>query len=391
MKNVKNSIFSANELETLSDFVNEKILPGSKERDESESFPVEIFRELHTLGWTRCFIPEAQGGLGANTADLTQIFRKVAYASPGIATSMAGNMLAFVPILLRGSDELRDNVIHDYQNNFSLSSFCFTEPDHGSDVMRIETNATPAEGGYLITGKKCFVTNANYAKRYLVVAKIKGMENPKRGMGLFLIEGRPDGFSVGSAYSKLGLRDSNTGEVFFDQVFVPTSHLIGKEGEGFEIACKSIQRSRIMLAASAVGLCDRAGDLARDYLKQRVLYGKPLLTQQAITNLLGQLYAEKEALWLLIQSAAEAWDAEDFSFKLSSMAKLMSGQLAMRFASACLELFGGWGCTKEYEIERVYRDAKFYDIMEGPSFVQLAILAKELFPELQTIAKQKAA
>ncbi len=385
---MKSRHFTDQDLNSLTEFVKKDILPTAKDRDEKESFPYEAHQQLHQLGWSRCFLPTEFGGMGATSEDLVHVYREIAYGSPGIATSMAANMLAMVPILIAGSKEMRTNIAKEYNEKFSLSSFCFTEPDHGSDVLRIETVAKKTNGGYLLSGKKCFITNANYAERFLVVAKLENGGSPKKAMGLFLINKNAKGLSIGTAYSKLGLRDSNTSEIFLDDVFVPISNLVGEEGQGFAIACRSIQRSRIMLSASAIGLCNRAGDITRKYLLERNLYGKPLLSQATITNQLGQLYAEKEAIWLLIKAAANAWDAGDTSFQLSSTAKLLSGQLAMKFASACTELFGGWGCTKEYEIERIYRDAKFYEIMEGPSFVQLAILSKELFPELQA-AKQE--
>ena len=373
---------SDHDLSELQHFVKKEILTKTQHNDEEERFPIEIHEQLHQLGWSRCFIPAELGGAGATTEDLIQIYKQIAYASPGIATSMAANMLAWVPIFSAAQPELKGQLAQEFNQKFSLSSFCFTEPDHGSDVLRIETIAKKVPGGYSITGKKCFITNANHAQRFIVVAKLEGIESPKKAMTLFLVPRGAKGLSIGESYSKMGLRDSNTSEIFLDDVFVPTSHRIGDEGEGFSIACKSIQRSRIMLSASAIGLCERASDLTTAYLRERVLYGKPLLTLHTISNILSQLHAEKEAVWLLIQTAAAAWEQGPPSFKLSSMSKLLSGQLATRFASAGVELFGGWGCTKEYEIERIYRDAKFYEIMEGPGLVQLAIITKELFPEV---------
>lgn len=376
---------SSYDLSSLKRFVNEKIIPGSKDRDVNSEFPVSLFDELHRLGWMQAFIPEEFGGLGASTSELIRIIRALAYGSPGMATSLSASMTAVLAIILGAKEGLRARVCEDILNNPSFASFCFTEPDCGSDVLSIKTKAVPVEGGYLLTGKKCFVTNANFSKHLVVVAKIDGIEHPKKAITLFYIPSDAKGLSKGTAYDKMGQRDSNTGELFFDQIFVSEKNRIGQEGEGLSIAIRSLQRSRTTFAAAAVGLCDRAGDLVKNYLEERVLYGKPLITQPAIRNSLAQLHTEKEAVWLLTCVAATEWEQDHFEFRFSSMAKLMAGQIAVKFASQSLEFFGGWGYMKEYEIERIYRDAKFYEIAEGPTFVQQIIIAKELFSEPQVV------
>lgn len=369
------------ELEPLHRFVRTEVLPGARERDEREEFPLKLLDRLHGLGYITAFVPQELGGVGAPTPYLLWVIREVAYASPGMACSMIGNMLALVPLLMRGNRELRHKVAQETQERLSLASFCFTEPEAGSDILRIRTRAEKVPGGYRISGQKCFITNANYAEHYIVMARTDSGDGPRAALSMFYVPGGSKGLSTGKALTKLGHRDSNTSEVYFDGVFVPEENLIGKEGEGLRNAQLSLARSRTFFAASAVGLMDRVSDLLTDFLSGREHYGKPLLSQPAIRNQLCQLRTEAHAAWLLTCSSAAEWEAGNPSLHHSSMAKMYAGQVASRFATSGLELFGGWGYTREYEIERLYRDAKLYEIIEGPTFVQQAIIAKELYPE----------
>lgn len=368
------------ELESLRRFVREEILPGVRERDLSEEFPLGLFEKLHALGYLNPFVPAELGGMGAGTGTMNSIAREIAYASPGMTCAMAGNMLSLVPVLLNGSEALRRRVARAVLEKLELGAFCFTEPEAGSDILRIKTQARRAPGGYLLKGSKCFITNASYAGHYVVMAKLAGVENPKAAMTAFYVPAGARGLSTGKPLSKLGQRESNTAEVYFDDVFVPEADRIGGEGRGLDVAVQSLERSRTFFAASAIGLCDRARDLVREFLAGREHYGKPLLEQPQIRGTLAQLEAEARAAWLLTCDSGEAWDAGDYRLQHSSMAKMIAGQIAVKYAGAALELFGGWGFTREFEIERLYRDAKLYEIIEGPTFVQQTIIAKELFP-----------
>ncbi len=381
-------------LESLRDFVKNKILPTALEREKTYCFPIEQYQKLHTLGYLQAVVPRQYGGEGLSTTDLTWVFREIGYGSAGMSISMAGNCLALVCISTASeSSQVKEKVFKEVLEKFSLSSFCFTEPDTGSDVFRIKTRAKTIENGYLLSGKKCFVTNANFADHYVVIAKHEVLSNlphvnspetlsqsKKNGFSIFYIPRKSEGLQIGKPYRKMGLRDSNTSEIFLDQVFVPFEHRIGLEGEGMKIAFRSIQRSRIFLAATAYGLCKRAYDITQSYLEKRVLYGAPLLTQPSIRGKLMDLKTKLEASWLLTCLAAAQWDVGNESFEFSSMAKLFAGQTTVQMVGSCVELFGGWGCMEEYEIEKLYRDAKFFEILEGPTFVQHAILAKEILP-----------
>lgn len=366
-------------LEELKKFVKSEIAPYETTWDKENTFPLDIFKQLHRLGWLQSFIPTHLGGLGLSTSTLCQMYKTIAQESRGITTSMAGNMLAFLPIIKHGSKKLQDKIIKRYLNDFFLMSFCFTEPDSGSNVFNIKTNANKVDKGFVLNGKKCFVTNANYSEYLLVVAVNKDITNSKNNFSLFCIPKNSKGVKVASAYNKIGHRSSNTSEIFFEDVFVPLENCIGLDGNGINIAFDSIQRSRIFLSSSAIGLCEKAFDITCNYLENRSIYGKPLLSKEQIRGKLSDLYTKKHAGWLLTLDAAEKWDSGDNSFVPSSMAKLYCGNIAMDFSRECMEFFGAWGLTKEYPIELLYRDAKFYEILEGATFVQQAIISKEIF------------
>jgi acyl-CoA dehydrogenase len=343
------------------------------------------------MGIIQAFVPAELGGSGMKTSEIIAIAREIAYASPGIACTMAGNMLSLVPIFKFGSDKLRKEVAEQVLSRLSLGSFCFTEPHSGSDILSIHTQAKRVPGGYSISGQKCFITNAGFADHFVVMAKMANVESAKHAMTAFYIPVGTKGLSVGKPLKKLGQRESNTTEVFFDDVFIPEEYCIGGEGNGFKVAVTSLERSRTLFAASAVGVCDRAFDLVNDFLGGREHYGSPLLSQPAIRSLLAQLQTETRAAWYLTCASASFWEAGAPELQHSSMAKMYAGQVCVKVTSAILELFGGWGFTREFEIERLYRDAKLFEIIEGPTFVQQIIIGKELFPERRPQAAEKKA
>lgn len=380
---------SALDLVQLKRFVREKILPSVREWDEKEVCPESVFQDLHRLGVFHAFSPQECGGLGSSVKDLALIARALAYGSPGVFSSAIASLLAISPIALYGSPALKRLIAENYVNRFTFWSYCMTEPDSGSEISKLRTIAKKTKGGYLIQGRKCFITNANLAKHLVVFASMEGSwEGGKSNLSAFYIPADTSGVSTGKPLRKLGQRDSNTSEVFFDNVFVPEEHRIGNEGQGLQIAFRCLQRSKTLIAAAAVGSCDRIFDLVSHHLEQRVLYGKPLIEIPSIHSLLAKLYTHTEAAWLLTQSAARCWDSGDFAIKEASMAKMFSSDHTVRFANEALELFGGYGYTREYEIEKIYRDVKVYEIYEGPTLVQQALIAREIFPSLKGATRQ---
>lgn len=373
------------DLEPLRRFVRDVAMPASRHCDASGEFPTDVYRELYRQGWFYAFLPERYGGAGATLADMIWIARELAYGAPGIFTSLAANTVALLPYVQAASEDLRARVLCSVTEGFSLSSFCWSEPSSGNDIYNIRTQAERVHGGYRLTGAKCFITNAGLAERFTVVARTAGADGTtgrRKAFSLFHVPARVQGVSIGKPLQKMGQNDSNTSEVFFDQVFVPESDRIGHEGDGVSVSFRALQRSKTLIAAACVGICHRASDLLRAHLGARRVYGKPLLEQPTIQSLLAKLHCEVQAAWLLTcQSAAEC-DRGGDAVKEASMAKLFATETAVRFVSEAVELFGGYGYTREFEIEKLYRDVRLYEIIEGPSLVQQALLARELFPEL---------
>ncbi len=373
-------------------FVRDRVLGNAAERDLTAKFDEDLFRELHSLGYLQAFIPAELGGQGAPLIDLACISRELAYGSSGTATTFYANILGFTPVLYYAPELLRRRLAKEALSKLSLWSFCMTEPNTGTDIGNSEARARRVEGGYRLSGKKCFITNAGIASHLLVFARIDEEGSGKPRITAFYVPADSKGVTRGKALKKMGQRDSNTGELFFDDVFIPEGHRIGEEGQGLKIASRSIQRSRTLIAAAGVGASRRALDIARGYLQERKLYGgKPLLSLPPVENLLSQLHTEVEAAWMLTCMAAWAWENKENARKESSMAKLYSSDIAARVSSEVLELFGGYGCSQEYEIERIFRDTKLLELFEGSTFIQQTLIGKELFRAPGEQAERKPA
>jgi acyl-CoA dehydrogenase len=386
------------DLTSLRKFVRERLIPRSAECDRTEEFPHELYQELHEMGWLKAFIPEKYGGTGLGTVDLACVARELAYGSGGAFSTFTVNVLGMLPVLHYASESLREKLCKDFQEKYSLWSYAMTEPDTGSEISNTRTVARRVKGGYILNGRKCFITNGSYSKHLSVFARIVEDGKPshlhaiddKPKITVFYVPGDSPGLHRGLPLKKLGQRDSNTAELFFTDLFVPDEHRIGEEGQGLRIAFHCLQKSKTLIAAASVGFCDRIHEITSQYLGQRELYGKPLLEQPVIHHLLAQLCTEAQAAWLLTCWAAETWDSGELAVKEASMAKLFGPHTAVKFASEALELFGGYGYSREYEIEKLNRDVRILEIYEGPTFVQQQLIARELFPTLRHGGQQRA-
>lgn len=371
------------DLSPLQQYVREKIIPTSKKADQDSIFPIEIYQDLHRMGWLTSFVPQEFGGMGLPSTEMIHISKELAYGSCGVFTSTLINLLALSPIILYARPSLKSTLCREFIEDFCLWSYCMTEPDVGSDIANLKTTAVRVPGGYLLNGKKCFITNATVSKHLVVFANLGRKRGERSNLCAFYLPAHSPGISRHGPLEKMGQRDSDTGELFFENVFVPEHHLIGKEGEGLRIAFHCLQRSKTMIAAAAVGASYRALELITEYLQDRVLYGKPLLAQPTIYSQLADLHTKVEASWLLTCKAAATWDTNlSFAVKEASMAKSFSTDAAVHLMNEVLELFGGYGFCKEFEIERLYRDVKVFEIYEGPTLVQHALIARELFPHI---------
>ena len=370
------------DLEPLKKLVREQIIPGAADRDQKHEVPIQIFQELHRKGWMQAFIPESLGGPGFRLPDLIHIAKELAYGSSGVFSSYIVNMLGMSPLILYGNEALKNKLCTDFLSTFSLWSYCMTEPNTGSDIFHSQTRATRVKDGYILNGQKCFITNANLSEHLCIFAALENCPESKNSLTAFYVPGNSPGLSRGKPPRKMGQRDSNTGELFLDHVFVPDHHRIGNEGDGIKIAFHSLQRSKITIAAASIGVCERALFLVEDHLSKRILYNKPLLKIPQIQNQLSDLHTRVEAAWLLTCHAASTWTESFPAIKEASMAKMLASDLAVEVVSEALELFGGYGYSTEFEIERLHRDVRVFEIYEGPTLVQLALISKELYPEM---------
>jgi len=371
-------LLSDQDLAPLRAVVRDTVLPAAAAADEGGPFPAHVYETLHQLGWLQGFIPEDLDGAGLSTLQMAQVARCIGYGSGGVLTSALINVLAISPILLRGSEELRRRTAGRYVDTFALWAFAMTEPNAGFDVVNTRTTARRVEGGYRLNGAKCFITNGTVASHFTVYAVLEGASDGRRAGVLFYVPGDAPGLSRGAPLKKMGQHASDTSEIFFDDVFVPTADRIGEEGEGLGLALRCVQRSKTIISAGAVGVADRVHELVVDHLANRRRSNGPLLALPQLQSTLAKWYTRKEAAWLLAEKAAHAWDAGDATLE-ASMAKMFASDVAVNFANDAMEMFGGYGYTSEFEISRIYRDAKLLEIYEGTTSIQRALVSRELF------------
>lgn len=311
--------------------------------------------------------------------DLLWVARELAYGSLGIGTSALINILAPTAVTSFARPEVKRELCRKYIQEFGLWSYCMTEAEAGSDLDSLGTLARRVDGGYLLNGEKTFITNGSISDHLVVYARLEDPPSRIRSLSAFYVAGDSHGVHRGEPLATMGLAGSNTASVRFHNVFVPEEHLLGEEGSGLEINTRCLQRSKTLIAGAAVGLSSRAFDLTVSYLARRVLYRRPLLRQPAIRHQIAQLWTEVEASWLLACSAGEAWDTGQASVKQVSMAKMFAAHTAVKCVGEFLELLGGRGYLCDFEMERLYRDAKVLEIYEGPTLIQQLLIAGELF------------
>ncbi len=351
------------------------------ELEKTAAFPEFIFKDWHQMGLMTAALPREHGGLGASMEELILIASELGRYDPGLFSSWIGNLLGVTAIVEFAHSELKHEVLESYVQKKELMSFCFTEPEAGTDAGALGTVFSPTQGGIMINGHKHLITNIQYASHYVVFARPNSSDK-KSGISAFYIPCGHPGVTVGEPHEKLGHRLSNTGRIEFQKVTVGERHLLGAYHQGLEVLGRCISRTKTLIGAASVGLSKRAYDLAVEHLSQRVLYGQPLIKRSDIRAQLAELYTRIEAAWLLTQKAGRSWDQGD-AVKEASMAKYYGAQVAVSTVSQAMELCGGLAYMVDHPLSRMYRDAKLFEIYEGASLVQLAIVAREVFKPAQ--------
>ncbi len=368
---------------TARDFARSKIVPVAGQLDEEGHFPVELLKEAWSLGLMNCEVPEEYGGLGLSCLSHCMIQEEIAWACAGVNTSVAANALAALPVIIAGTREQKEKYLGWLTREPIFASYCCSEPDAGSDVAGLRTHFVKDGDGYILNGQKRWITNGGYASFYTVLATSdpkaeKDLKARNRKIAAFVIDRDLPGVKVGKKENKMGQRASNTTDVIFDEVRLPKEALLGQEGEGFKIAMKTFDRSRPWIAAGAAGLIGRALHESRAYALERKTFGVPIAAHQAIQFILADMAVALEATRSLCHRAAWMVDQGRIDSIVSSMAKLYGADMAMKAATDAVQVFGGYGYTKEYPVEKLMRDAKLLQIYEGTSQIQRMVIAKNV-------------
>ncbi|THE10289.1 acyl-CoA dehydrogenase [Bacillus timonensis] len=360
------------------DFAKNEVAPTAAERDEEERFDREIFDKMAELGLTGIPWPEEYGGIGSDYLAYCIAVEELSRvcASTGVTLS-AHTSLAGWPIYKFGSEEQKQKYLRPMAQGEKMGAYGLTEPGSGSDAGGMRTTARVEGDHYVLNGSKIFITNGGIADIYVVFA-LTDPSSKHKGTSAFIIESDFPGFSVGKKEKKMGIRSSPTTEIIFEECRVPKENLLGEEGEGFKIAMMTLDGGRNGIAAQAVGIAQGALDAATAYAKERVQFGKPIAAQQGVGFKLADMATSVEAARLLTYQAA--WlESEGLPYgKESAMSKLFAGDTAMKVTTDAVQVFGGYGYTKDYPVERYMRDAKITQIYEGTQEIQRLVISRML-------------
>ncbi|PFE83697.1 acyl-CoA dehydrogenase AcdA [Bacillus thuringiensis] len=360
------------------DFAKNEVAPTAAERDEEERFDRELFDQMAELGLTGIPWPEEYGGIGSDYLAYVIAIEELSRvcASTGVTLS-AHTSLAGWPIFKFGTEEQKQKFLRPMAEGKKIGAYGLTEPGSGSDAGGMKTIAKRDGDHYILNGSKIFITNGGIADIYVVFA-LTDPESKQRGTSAFIVESDTPGFSVGKKESKLGIRSSPTTEIMFEDCRIPVENLLGEEGQGFKVAMQTLDGGRNGIAAQAVGIAQGALDASVEYARERHQFGKPIAAQQGIGFKLADMATDVEAARLLTYQAA--WlESEGLPYgKESAMSKVFAGDTAMKVTTEAVQVFGGYGYTKDYPVERYMRDAKITQIYEGTQEVQRLVISRML-------------
>ncbi|WP_026907748.1 acyl-CoA dehydrogenase [Paucisalibacillus globulus] len=360
----------------VQDFARKEVEPTAAERDEEERFDREIFDKMAELGLTGIPWPEEYGGIGADYVSYVIAVEELSRVCASTGVTLSAHLsLASWPIYKYGNEEQKKNFLTRLATGEALGAYALSEPGAGSDVASMRTTAKLDGDHYVLNGSKVWITNGGVGDIYVVFAKTD-VDARHKGISAFIVEKGTEGFTFGKKEKKLGIRSSPTTELIFENCRVPKENLLGAEGQGFTIAMTTLDGGRNGIAAQAVGIAQGALDAATGYAKEREQFGKPIAHNQGISFKLADIATEVEAARLLTYQAA--WlESEGLPYgKASAMSKLFAGDVAMRSTVEAVQVFGGYGYTKDYPVERYMRDAKITQIYEGTQEVQRLVIGR---------------
>ncbi|MDB4971463.1 MAG: Butyryl-CoA dehydrogenase [Myxococcales bacterium] len=368
-------------IETAREFARKEVAPVAGHLDEEGKFPAELMKTAFELGLMNSEIPEAYGGLGLSCLSHSLLLEEISWACAGVNTTLAANMLGSMPLIIAGNDRQKQKYLGALTAGDGgkpvYACYACSEPDAGSDVAGMRTRVEKKGDEYILNGQKRWITNGGVASFCTTFATF----DPKlkhKGITAFVVDMSTPGVKIGKKENKMGQRSSLTNDIIFEDVKIPKENLIGEEGAGFKVAMKTFDRSRPWIAAGAAGIIKRSLDESRNYSLERKTFGVPIAQHQAVQFMLADMAIAYETTRLLYMKASWMVDSGKLDSIVSSYAKAYGADAAMRVSTDAVQIFGGYGYTKEYPVEKLMRDAKLLQIYEGTSQIQRIVIARNL-------------
>ena len=361
-------------------FSEQEIIPRAREYDEKEIFPRDVCEAAFKAGLMNLGVPREQGGPGLSILDSSIIIEELNYGCSGMANAVGANELATLPLVVAGNDEQKSTYLGRLVKELTLCAFAITEPGAGSDVAAMSTTYRREGDSFVLNGTKHFISNGSMADWYVTFAT-SDRKLRHKGISCFVFPANLPGITRRRMHGKLGQRAADTGEIVYDEVRIPASSLVGREGEGFKYAMATFDHSRPEIGAIAIGIAQRALDECLKYSKQRSAFGQPIANFQAIQFMMADMAIEIEAMRLLTYKAAWLVDRGQGANTISAYAKAFSADAAMRITTDAVQIFGGYGYMKDYPVEKLMRDAKLLQIYEGTSQIQRVVIARNLLKD----------
>jgi alkylation response protein AidB-like acyl-CoA dehydrogenase len=364
--------------ETVRQLAEDKIAPRAAEIDATAEFPWDVYEALRRADLHAVHIPDAYGGAGADSIATVIVIEEVARACAASSLIPAVNKLGTMPVLLSGSEELKQQVLPPVAGGEAMFSYALSEREAGSDAAAMRTRAVRDGDSWVLNGTKCWITNAGVSTYYTVMA-VTEPDRGANGISAFVVHKDDPGFAVGTPERKLGIKGSPTCEIYFTDCRIPADRIVGEPGTGFKTALRTLDHTRLTIGAQALGIAQGAIDAATAYVKERQQFGKRIADFQGIQFMLADMAMNTEAARQLIYAAAAKAERgePDLTF-VSAAAKVFASDNAMRVTTDAVQLFGGYGYTKDFPVERMMRDAKITQIYEGTNQINRMVMARQL-------------
>jgi butyryl-CoA dehydrogenase len=364
--------------DTARDFARERLAPGAAARDEAHAFPAAELKEMGELGFLGMLVPEEHGGSDTGVVTYASVLEEIAAGDGACSTILSvHSSVGCMPIVKFGSDEQKDRFLPKMASGEWIGGFALTEPQAGSDAANLRTRARRDGDHYVISGAKQFITSGRNG-HVMIVFAVTDPDAGKKGISAFIVPTETAGYEVVRVEGKLGQHSSDTCQLAFNDMRLPASLRLGEEGAGYRIALSNLEGGRIGIASQSVGMARAAFEAARDYARERVTFGKPIIEHQAVAFRLADMATKIEAARQLILHAAQLREAGLPCLTEASMAKLFASEMAEAVCSAAIQIHGGYGYLADFPVERIYRDVRVCQIYEGTSDVQRIVIARGL-------------